>query len=422
MHETSPRFISAITRETLALVLAGGRGSRLGELTAHRAKPAVPFGGKYRIIDFPLSNCLNSNIRRIGVVSQYMAHPLIRHLHQGWGFLRGEFNEFIELLPAQQRMGEAWYSGTANAVYQNLEIIREHQPSCVLILGGDHVYKMDYGPMIGAHTRNQADVTVACVDVALEDARSFGVIVADDAGRIGMFLEKPDAPPAMPGKPDRALASMGVYVFSTEYLLRVLKEDSQDPDSSHDFGKDILPKALARGHAAYAFPFQGPDGDHSGYWRDVGTIDSYWEANLELVSVAPALNLYDQDWPIWTHQQQYPPAKFVFDDDGRRGMAVDSMVSGGCIVSGAQVRRSLLFSNVTIEHHSMIEQSVILPNVRIGRNCQIRRAIVDAGSHIPDGTRIGVSAEEDSQRFQISPGGIVVVTPDSIGGRIEHGG
>ncbi len=422
MQEVSPRFISAITRDTLALVLAGGRGTRLGGMTRHRAKPAVPFGGKYRIIDFPLSNCLNSNIRRIGVVSQYMAHPLIRHLHQGWGFLRGEFNEFIELLPAQQRMGEAWYSGTADAVYQNLEIIREYQPSCVLVLGGDHIYKMDYGPMIGMHARNEADVTVACVDVSLDEARSFGVLSVGEQCRIESFVEKPNRPPSMPGRPDRALASMGVYVFNAEYLLRVLEEDSRNENSSHDFGKDILPRALNQGDAAYAFPFLGRNDVGAGYWRDVGTIDSYWEANLELVSVAPALNLYDRQWPIWTHQQQYPPAKFVFNDDGRRGMAVDSLVSGGCIVSGAEVLRSLLSTNVKIEHHSQIEESVILPNVSIGRNCHVRRAIIDAGCVIPDGTQIGYDLEQDRDRFEVSAGGVVLVTPDSIGGRIEHGG
>ncbi|WP_423820659.1 glucose-1-phosphate adenylyltransferase [Salinisphaera sp. SPP-AMP-43] len=410
----SNRFISLVTRDTLAMVLAGGRGTRLGGLTRRRAKPAVPFGGEFRIIDFVLSNCINSGIRRVSVLTQYMAHPLIRHMHQAWGFLRGEFGEFVEVVPAQQRLGESWYRGTADAVYQNLDLIAEHEPRFVLILGGDHVYKMDYGPMLGFHLSHNADVTVGCVDVSLDEARSFGVMSVDDDLRISAFSEKPNEPTPMPGRPDRALASMGIYVFSTDYLIEMLEADALDTDSSRDFGKDVLPAAVSQGHAVYAYHFSENVEAGTGYWRDVGTLDGYWKANLELINVMPELNLYDRDWPIWTYQEQVPPAKFVFDDHGRRGEAVNSMVAGGCIVSGATVRRSLLFSSVLVAERSVIEDSVILPNVVIGSDCRIQHAVIDSDCHIPDGTQIRIDESADFRRFEVTEDGVVLVTREAL--------
>ena len=409
------RFVSRITRETLALVLAGGRGTRLGGLTIDRVKPAVPFGGKFRIIDFALSNCVNSGIRQIGVLTQYMAHELIQHVQHGWSFFRGEFGEFVELLPAQQRIGESWYKGTADAVHQNADIVEMHDPEYVLVLGGDHVYKMDYGTMLGFHVEHEADVTVGCMPVPREDATAFGVIHVDEHGRVIDFVEKPPDPPPMPGQPDLALASMGIYIFNTEWLLKRLQEDANDPTSSHDFGRDILPRAVAESRSVYGFPFRDPNEDKPGYWRDVGDIDSFWAANLELIGVTPELNLYDQEWPIWTYQEQWPPAKFVFDQEGRRGMATDSMVSGGCIVAGARLQHSLLFSNVWVDEHTVIEDSLVLPNARIGRDCHIRRAIIDAGCRVADGTVIGEDPAADAERFQVSPGGVVLVTRQHLG-------
>ncbi len=414
MRHRSERFISLATRDTLALVLAGGRGTRLGGLTRQCAKPAVPFGGKFRIIDFALSNCMNSGIRRVGVLSQYMAHPLIRHLQQGWGFLRGEFDEFVELLPAQQRRGESWYQGTADAVFQNLDIIRAHQPQFVLILGGDHVYKMDYGPMLGFHVSHEADVTIACVDVPLADARSFGVMAVNEHSRVEAFQEKPADPAPIPDRPDRALASMGIYVFDTEYLLNLLETDAAERDSCHDFGTDLIPQAVRQRDAVYAYPFREEGVHRSAYWRDVGTLDAYWQANLELVDVTPELNLYDEEWPIWTYQDQVPPAKFVFNDKGRCGKAVDSMVAGGCIISGASIERSVLFPNVLVSSHSRIEQCVVLPDVVIGRDCEIRRAIIDSNCHVPPGTQIGVDVEADRRRFEVTEGGVVLVSPERM--------
>lgn len=405
------------TRDALAVVLAGGRGSRLGGLTRRCAKPAVPFGGKFRIVDFPLSNCMNSGIRRIAVLTQYMAHPLIRHMHQGWGFLRGEFGEFVEVLPAQQRIGKSWYRGTADAVYQNSDIIHDHEPQFVLVLGGDHVYKMDYGLMLGFHVSHGAEVTVGCVDVPLEDARDFGVMTVDESRRITAFEEKPARPTPMPDMPDRTLASMGIYIFNAGYLTRVLEEDAADPESSRDFGKDILPRAIARGDAAYAYRFTDNVSSGTGYWRDVGTLDGYWSANLELIGVTPELNLYDRSWPIWTYQEQAPPAKFVFDDEGRRGEALSSMVAGGCIVSGGSVRRSLLFSNVLVAERTVIEDAVILPDVVIGADCRIRKAVIDSDCHVPDGTRIGFDPAADRARFEVSGGGVVLVTREALDGR-----
>lgn len=419
MRPESQRFVSRITRDTLALILAGGRGSRLKQLTMWRAKPAVPFGGKFRIIDFPLSNCINSGIRRIGVLTQYKAHSLIQHIQKGWGFLRGEFNEFVELLPAQQRIETSWYEGTADAVYQNLDILRAHDPSYVLILAGDHIYKMDYGDMIAFHVDSGADMTVGCLEVPVEKAKAFGVMTVDKERRVRDFQEKPEQPACLPGREDVALASMGIYVFNTGFLYEQLIKDADMPGSSHDFGKDIIPNIIRR-YQVMAYPFRDPITGRQAYWRDVGTIDSYWEANLELIGVTPELNLYDEHWPIWTYQEQLPPAKFVFDDDDRRGMAVDSMVSGGCIISGAVVRHSLLFSNVKVNSYAYIEDTVVLPNVEIGRDCRVRRAVIDKGCHIPPGTVIGENPQEDARRFYVSPEGITLVTPEMLGMSLRH--
>jgi glucose-1-phosphate adenylyltransferase len=417
--QDSARYVSRLTRDTLALVLAGGRGSRLQELTRWRAKPAVPFGGKFRIVDFPLSNCVNSGIRKVGILTQYKAHSLIQHVQRGWGFMRGELGEFVELLPAQQRMETSWYAGTADAIYQNLDIIRTHNPQFVLILAGDHIYKMDYGPMLAAHVEAEADITVGCIEVPLEQASAFGVMAVDEYQRIMEFVEKPEHPAPMSGSSDKALASMGIYVFRTEVLIEELLRDADTDGSSRDFGGDIIPSALKRRRVT-AFPFQSDPSGRRAYWRDVGTVDAFWAANLELIGVSPELNLYDRDWPIWTYQDQVPPAKFVFDDDGRRGSAVDSMVAGGCIVSGSSVRHSLLFSNVDVHSYSRIEDSVIFPQVEIGRHCVIRKAVIDKGCMIPPDTSIGVNPEEDAARFHVSPGGVVLVSPEMLGQRLHY--
>lgn len=415
----SSRFVSRLTRETLALVLAGGRGSRLQKLTEWRAKPAVPFGGKFRIIDFVLSNCVNSGIRRIGVLTQYKADSLIRHIQQGWGFLRGEFGEFVDIMPAQQRLVDSWYSGTADAVYQNLDILRQRDPKYILVLAGDHIYKMDYGLMLAAHVESQADLTIGCMEVTLQEASgAFGVLQIDPDARVRSFIEKPLNPPPMPDRPGYTLASMGIYVFNTGFLFEQLIKDADTPGSSHDFGKDIIPNVL-NNYRVVAYPFRDPQSGVQAYWRDVGEVDAYWQANIELIGVDPELNLYDTSWPIWTYQAQTPPAKFVFDDPDRRGMAVDSMVSGGCIISGSEVRHSLLFSNVRVNSFSVVRDSVVLPEVNIGRHCRITKAIIDRGCHIPANTVIGEDLEEDRKRFYVSPGGVVLVTPDVLGQRLH---
>lgn len=415
---STPRFVSLLTRDTLALILAGGRGSRLKHLTLWRAKPAVPFGGKFRIIDFPLSNCINSGIRRVGVLSQYKAHSLIQHIQKGWSFLRGEFGEFVELLPAQQRITSSWYAGTADAVYQNIDIIRGHDPSYVLILAGDHVYKMDYGPMIAHHVDRGADLTVGCIEVPLDRARAFGVMTVDGEGRVARFAEKPMHPEPVPGKADVALASMGIYVFNTAFLYEQLIKDADLPDSTRDFGKDILPSVINR-YRVMAYPFRDVQSGRQSYWRDVGAVDAYWEANLELIGVTPELNLYDEHWPIWTYQEQLPPAKFVFDDDDRRGMAVDTMVSGGCLISGATVRHSLLFSNVQIHSHALVQDAVVLPDTDIGRHARVLRAVIDRGCRIPEGMVIGEDPEEDGRRFHVTERGVTLVTPEMLG-QVRH--
>lgn len=419
---SSSRFVSALTKNTVALILAGGRGSRLKELTDWRAKPAVPFGGKFRIVDFPLSNCINSGIRRVGIVTQYKAHSLIQHIQRGWGFLRGEFNEFVELLPAQQRVQEEWYKGTADAVFQNLDILRNMGPEYVLILAGDHIYKMDYGQMLASHVRNKADMSVACLEVPIKDARDFGVIGVDEDDRVIQFKEKSPTPDHLPGDPTRAFASMGIYIFNAAFLYEQLIRDADDAKSKHDFGKDIIPYLINK-YRVYAHRFadscvNSTEGKH--YWRDVGTVDAYWAANMELTKVVPELNMYDSTWPIWTYQAQLPPAKFVFDSDERRGKAVDSLVSGGCIISGACVRRSVLFSDVYVHSFSDIEDSVILPNVEIGRHVTLKRVVIDKGSKIPDGMKIGVNLEEDRKRFSVSEDGITLVTPEMLGQNLHH--
>jgi len=403
------RYLSRLTRGTLAVVMAGGRGERLRHLTEDRCKPATPFGGKFRIIDFALSNCVNSGIRQISVLTQYKAHSLIQHIQGGWGYLRGEFGEFVEIIPAQQQRGSEWYQGTADALWQNMEIIRAHRPLHVLVLAGDHIYKMDYGPMIGFHVEKEADITVGVVEVPVSRAREFGVLAVDESNRVLSFLEKPNDPPPMPGRPDMALASMGIYVFNPRLLERLLRADAEDPNSAHDFGRNIVPAAIDK-LRVFAYPFEDVRTKAQNYWRDVGTVDAYYEANMELVRVSPELNIYDEQWPIWTYQEQLPPAKFVFDDDDRRGAAIDSMVSGGCIISGSRVTNSLLFSNVRVHDYSTIDASVLLPRVRVGERCVIRRAIIDTGTLVPDGMQIGVDAAADAERFYVTEGGVTLVT------------
>jgi glucose-1-phosphate adenylyltransferase len=420
-----PRFVSLLTKNTVALILAGGRGSRLKQLTDWRAKPGVPFGGKFRIIDFPLSNCMNSQIRRIGVITQYKSHSLIKHIQRGWGFLRGEFNEFVELLPAQQRLDdEKWYQGTADAVYQNLDILRVYRPEYVVILAGDHIYKMDYGEMLASHVNNEADMTVACIEVPVREAAgAFGVMTTNEDGRITEFTEKPENPNPMPGNPDVALCSMGIYVFNAAFLFEQLVRDADDHHSEHDFGKDIIPHLIKTGYRVYAHSFTEScvHGENEpAYWRDVGTVDAYWEANLDLARVTPDLNLYDKAWPIWTYQEQLPPAKFVFDDDERRGMAIDSMVSGGCIISGALVKRSVLFSNVRVGEGAHLEDAVVLPDTRISAGVVLKKVVIDKGCYIPPGMTIGVNRAEDEKRFYVTSRGVTLVTPEMLGQDIHH--
>jgi glucose-1-phosphate adenylyltransferase len=421
MPASNPRFVSRLTRNTLALILAGGRGARLKHLTAWRSKPAVPFGGKFRIVDFPLSNCINSGIRQVGVLTQYKAHSLILHIQKGWGFLRGEFGEFVELWPAQQRVVEtAWYAGTADAVFQNLDIIRNHNPEYILVLAGDHIYKMDYGTMIAHHVETGADMTVGCIEVEKERAEEFGIMCADADGRVRGFEEKPREPQTIPGRPGHCLASMGIYVFNRAFLFEQLIKDADTRESSHDFGKDIIPAVIDR-YRVIAHPFRDPRSGEQAYWRDVGTLNAFWEANLELIGVTPPLNLYDEQWPIWTYQEQLPPAKFVFDDDDRRGMAVDSMVSGGCVISGSKVRHSLLFSNVRVNSYATVEDSVILPDVTIGRSCRIRNAIIDRSCQIPEGTVIGFDPVADRHAgYYVTDRGVTLVAPEMLGQEVNY--
>jgi glucose-1-phosphate adenylyltransferase len=421
-QEGSGRSPTRLARATLAIILAGGRGSRLGPLTDWRAKPAVPFAGKFRIIDFALSNCVNSEIRRISIATQYKSQSLIRHVQRGWSFLEGRFNEFIEFLPAQQRVTADWYRGTADAVFQNLDILRLHAPKYVLILAGDHVYKMDYAKLLAEHVAQDADMTIACMEMPLAEARAFGVMKTDANSRVTGFAEKPQNPEPIPGRPDHALGSMGIYVFNTGFLFEQLIRDADDGPSTHDFGTDIIPHLIRRGYRVMSHRFADSCVNMTAgrpYWRDVGTVDAYWEANTDLISVTPDLDLYDQEWPIWTHQEQLPPAKFVFDDDGRRGMAIDSMVSGGCIISGSVVKRSLLFSNVHVHSYCSVEDSVILPHVDVARGVVLKRAVIDKYCRLPRDLHVGVNPDEDRRRFHVTERGVTLVTPEMLGQQVH---
>jgi glucose-1-phosphate adenylyltransferase len=402
----------------MAYVLAGGRGSRLLELTDWRAKPAVYFGGKSRIIDFALSNALNSGIRRIGVATQYKAHSLIRHLQRGWNFFRLERNESFDILPASQRVSETgWYAGTTDAIYQNIDIIESYAPKHIVVLAGDHIYKMDYEPMLQQHVEQGADVTIGCLEVPIEEASGFGVMYVDATDRILSFVEKPKRTPPMPGGSDRALASMGVYVFDTSFLIGQLRRDAADPHSSRDFGKDLIPYLVREGKAVahhYSRSCVRAAGQIDSYWRDVGTLDAYWAANMDLTDIVPQLDLYDQNWPIWTFAEITPPAKFVHDIDGRRGQAVSSLISGGCIISGASVKKSLLFTGVWLRSFSVVENAVILPQVVIERSARLRNVIIDRGVHIPEGLVVGEDPEQDAKRFRRTETGICLITQPMI--------
>lgn len=416
----SKHSIHHLTKNMIAVILAGGRGSRLMNMTDWRAKPAVPFGGKFRIIDFPLSNCVNSGIRKICIMTQYKADSLIRHIQQGWGFMRGEFGEYVDLMPAQQRIDEiSWYTGTADAVFQNIDILQTRKPEHILILAGDHIYKMDYSAMLEDHIKNKAELTIGCLEVSLKEATAFGVMDVDANRRVKAFVEKPANPPVMPGRTDTALASMGIYIFNAKFLWEQLLVDAERADSSHDFGKDIIPGVI-HDYVVNAYPFLDLQSGEQSYWRDVGTIDAYWSANMELIGVDPGLNLYDTSWPIWTYQEQTPPAKFVFNDDDRRGNAVDSMISGGSIISGAKIIHSLIFSNVKVNSYSVVEDSIILPQVEIGRKCRITKAIIEKSCIVPEGTIIGENREEDEKRYYVSENGVVVVTPEMLGQKLHH--
>lgn len=412
------RKVAPLARDAMAYVLAGGRGSRLMELTDRRAKPAVPFGGKSRIIDFALSNALNSGIRRIGVATQYKAHSLIRHMQRGWNFFRPERNESFDILPASQRVSEdQWYAGTADAIYQNLDIIETHGVKYMVVLAGDHIYKMDYELMLQQHVDSGADVTIGCLEVPRMEATGFGVMHVDEKDRITNFLEKPKDPPGIPGNPDMALASMGIYVFETNFLADQLRRDAADPKSSRDFGKDIIP-AIVSGGKAVAHRFTQScvrsAAEAEAYWRDVGTVDAYWEANIDLTETLPALDLYDQNWPIWTYGEVTPPAKFVHDIEGRRGQAVASLVSGGCMVSGASVSHSLLFTGAKVNSFSHLHQAVLLPHVNVGRNCSLKKVVIDSGVVIPEGLVVGEDPDLDAKRFRRTANGVCLITKPMI--------
>lgn len=416
--DASQRDLNTSLKNTLALVLAGGRGSRLMDLTDSLAKPAIHFAGKFRIIDFPLSNCIHSGIRKVAVPTQYRSHQLIQHVQRGWGFLKAELQEFIEIWPAQQQTAdESWYRGTADAVYQNMDLLKSIDPTYILVLAGDHVYKQDYSKMLAQHIERRAEATVACVEVPLARASDFGVVKVDENEQIIEFMEKPANPAPVPGNPEIAFASMGIYIFNADFLFQQLIRDAGTQGSSRDFGKDMLPSLVGRSRLfahRFAESCVRADDQTEPYWRDVGTVDAYWEANIDLTTVTPALDLYDPDWPIWTTQEQRPPAKFVFDDDDRRGVALDSVVGAGCIVSGGTVRGSLISNNVRVNSHSLVEDSVILPNVDIGRHAVIRRAIIAQDAHIPPGMVIGEDAELDAKRFYRTESGIVLVTAQMV--------
>jgi len=418
--ENRAPVVSSLVRSTYAVVLAGGRGSRLKQLTDWRCKPAVPFGGKHRIIDFALSNCINSGVRRIGVATQYRSHSLIRHLQRGWNFLDPRLQEFMDVLPAQRPLEVGWYGGTADAIWQNLEIIRMHEPRFVLVLAGDHIYKMDYGSMLAEHVEHGAQVSVACIDVPVADARSFGVIRVDPQGDLLGFSEKPAEPAPLPADPSRSLVSMGIYVFDAEFLYRLLRADAGDASSSHDFGRDVMPRLIAEDCRIHTHSFRSSCVNmvqDAPYWRDVGTVDAYWSANMDLAKIEPELNMYDPEWPIRTLDEQLPPAKFIFEAPDERGQAWDCIVSSGCIISGASIHRSLLFTGVEVERGSLIEDSVVLPEVVIGRSVRLRRAVVDKFCTLPDGFQAGHDAAADAARFHVTPNGVVLITPEMLGQR-----
>jgi glucose-1-phosphate adenylyltransferase len=414
------RYISRLIKDTFALILAGGKGSRLYELTDWRSKPSVHFGGKFRIVDFPLSNCINSGIRRVAVLTQYKAHSLITHIQKGWSLFRSELGEFVEVWPASQRTSENWYSGTADAIYQNIDVIRDYDPTYLLILSGDHIYKMDYGAMLAGHADIKADMTISCLEVPIaEAAHNYGVLTVDRDYRVTGFAEKPANPAPLPDNPDMCLASMGNYVFNRAFLFEQLMKDADDPASEHDFGKDIIPSIIGK-YRVFAYPFRDGETGAPGYWRDVGTLDSFYETNMDLVSVTPELNIYDSDWPIMTYHAQLPPAKFVFNRADRRGYAVDSMVSGGCMISGAAVERTLLFSGVVAHSYGKITDSVVMPQVDIGRYARINNAIIDRGCIIPPGTSIGIDEDSDRERgFRMTEKGRVLVTPEMLNQQIH---
>jgi glucose-1-phosphate adenylyltransferase len=410
-----------LTNRSMAFVLAGGRGSRLKELTDNRAKPAVYFGGKTRIIDFALSNALNSGIRKMAIATQYKAHSLIRHCQRGWNFFRAERNEYLDILPASQRMDEInWYRGTADAVTQNIDIVDSYDVDYVLILAGDHVYKMDYELMLRQHVDSGADVTVGCLTVPRSDASAFGVMAVDGSGRITSFLEKPKDPPGTPEDPEVSLASMGIYVFAWPFLRDLLIRDSEDPNSSHDFGNDLIPAVVKNGKAV-AHRFSTSCVRHSpdapAYWRDVGTIDAFWKANIDLTDFVPELDLWDRQWPIWTYSESVPPAKFIHDEDKRRGMAVSSLVSGGCIISGTEVRNSLLFTGVHTNSFAVLDHAVVLPYATVGRHARLRNVVIDRGVRIPEGLVVGEDPEEDSKWFRVTDAGVTLITQKMLDAR-----
>lgn len=407
-----------LPKRTIGLVLAGGRGSRLMDLTDRRAKPAVYFGGKFRIIDFALSNCINSGIRRIGVLTQYKSHSLLRHLQRGWNFLQGAHNEFIDLLPAQQRVDEAfWYRGTADAISQNIDILRAYGPEYILVLAGDHVYKQDYSLMLLDHVESGAKCTVGCIEVPRMEATALGVMHVDEDRRITDFLEKPKDPPPIPGKPDKALGSMGIYVFGAEYLYQLLEQDMADTSSEHDFGKNLIPRIVKDG-GALAHPLNlsaiPASTRHRPYWRDVGTVDAFWAANLDLAGDVPELNLYDRAWPVWTYQEQLPPAKFIPDENGLNGETANVLISGGCTVMGSNIRHAVLFSNVRVESCCTLHEAVVMPDTVIGRGSRLKKVVIDRGCRIPEGTVIGEDAQEDARRFHRSESGVVLVTREML--------
>ena len=406
-----------LPRRAAAIVLAGGRGSRLLDLTAKRSKPAVHFGGKFRIIDFALSNAVNSGVRRIAVLTQYTSHSLIRHIQMAWGFLRGELNEFVQVLPANQRMGsDVWYQGTADAVHQNQEVIKSFNCDYTIILAGDHIYKMNYAIALAHHVEHGRGCTVACVEVPKEQASGFGILHASNDDVVTYFVEKPHDPPTLPNSPDRSLASMGIYIFDTAFLLSELERDAMDPASTHDFGRDLIPRLVREGRVvAHRFESSAVNRstDAEPYWRDVGTLDSYWDANIDLTATVPLLNLYDDRWPIWTYQPQLPPAKFVHNSDERRGVAIESLVSGGCIVSGT-VERSLLFSGVRVHSNAIVELGVVLPGAQIGRGARLHKVVVDRDCQVPPELVVGEDPEHDARRFVRSDNGVTLITQSMI--------